>query len=157
MDHVLELYEAVIAWVFNTLVNPALYSLGMMSWSDLAYDGTAFLVAGILQVLATAVICIPLERTQPVQKIGTSANVRTDVIFTLINKLGLMPLFAFATLWWALRPLEAQARMWGYTPWSLEDFWPTLAAMPALSLVFYLLIFDRSSLIFLGLLDFQLR
>ncbi len=124
MEHVSELYEATIAWVFNTLVNPTLYSLGLMSWSDRAYDGTAFLVAGVLQVVATAAICIPLERVNPVQRIDLQANVRTDVIYTLINKLGLMPLFAFAVLWLALRPLEGEARMLGFTPWSLEDFWP---------------------------------
>lgn len=142
MEHVSELYEATIAWVFNTLVNPTLYSLGLMSWSDRAYDGTAFLVAGVLQVVATAAICIPLERVNPVQRIDLQANVRTDVIYTLINKLGLMPLFAFAVLWLALRPLEGEARMLGFTPWSLEDFWPALAAMPALSLAFYLVIID---------------
>ncbi|WP_156861830.1 sterol desaturase family protein [Casimicrobium huifangae] len=135
-------FEAIVGWVYSTAVDPLVYSFGLMSWAERAFDGTSFLVAGVLQVIATALICIPLERLAPVQVIAERRQVRTDVIFTLVNKLGLIPLFTFAALLLLLSPLEASARLHGYAPWSLEDFWPGLAGNPALSLLLYVIVLD---------------
>ena len=60
-------FEAIVGWVYSTAVDPLIYSLGLMSWAERAFDGTSFLVAGVLQVIATVLVCIPLERLAPVQ------------------------------------------------------------------------------------------
>lgn len=135
-------FEAIVGWVYATFVDPLVYALGVMSWAERAFDATGFFVAGVLQVIATALICIPLERLRPVQTISDRRQVRTDVIFTLVNKLGLIPLFTFAALLALVSPLEASLRLHGYAPWSLEDVWPALAALPALSLLLYIVVLD---------------
>ncbi len=142
MDTLFSTYEALVGWVYGALIDPLLFKLGLMSWSERAFDGTGFFVAGILQVIATALICIPLERLAPAQIIDDPQQKRTDIVFTLVNKLGLIPLFAFAVLLLILTPLEATARLHGFSPWSLEDLWPSLATMPAISLLLYVVILD---------------
>jgi sterol desaturase/sphingolipid hydroxylase (fatty acid hydroxylase superfamily) len=142
IDALFENYELLVGWVYATLVDPALFALGLMSWSERAFEGTSFFVAGILQVIATALICIPLERIAPAQIIADPQQKRSDIVFTLFNKLGLIPLFAFAALLLIVTPLESFARLQGYSPFSLEDLWSPLAAMPALSLLLYVVILD---------------
>ncbi len=135
-------FETLVGQVYTSFIDPLVFALGLMSWAERAFDATAFFVAGLLQVMATAAICIPLERLAPAQKIADGAHVRTDVIFTLVNKLGLIPLFTFAALLVLVSPLEAAARLHGFAPWSLEDVWPALAAMPVVSLPLYILLLD---------------
>jgi sterol desaturase/sphingolipid hydroxylase (fatty acid hydroxylase superfamily) len=62
----------------------------------------------------------------------------------VVNKLGVIPLLTFAALLLVFSPLDAWLRTLGYSPWSLEDFWPGLSAMPGLSLCLYVLILDFS-------------
>ena len=45
-------FEAIVGWVYATAVDPLVYSFGLMSWAERAFDGTSFLVAGVLQVNA---------------------------------------------------------------------------------------------------------
>jgi len=135
-------FEAIVGSVYATLIDPMVFSLGLMSWAERAFEGTTFAVAGALQVAATALICIPLERLAPVQPIADARSVRTDIAFTLFSKLGLIPLFTFAALALLMQPLEAAARLRGFTPWSLEDFWPALATSPALAMLAYVLLLD---------------
>jgi len=135
-------FEALVGWTYTTLVDPLVYALGLMSWAERAFDATGFFVGGLLQVIATAAICLPLERLAPAQTIAERRNVRTDIIFTLINKLGIVPLFTFALLLLLLTPLDGWLRLHGIAPWSLEDALPALAGLPLLSLLLYVLILD---------------
>jgi sterol desaturase/sphingolipid hydroxylase (fatty acid hydroxylase superfamily) len=139
VEHV---FEALVGWVYTTLVDPVIFALGLMSWAERAFDATTFFVSGLLQVAATAALCIPLQRLSPAQTITDRRDVRTDIYFTLANKLGLFPLFAFAALWWLFLPVEAWLRLHGFSPWSVEDVWPVLEREPALSLLLYILILD---------------
>lgn len=142
MDAIEHVFEALVGWVYVTLVDPAIFALGLMSWAERAFDATTFFVSGLLQVAATAALCIPLQRLAPAQTITDRGEVRTDIYFTLANKLGLFPLFAFAVLWWLFMPVEAWLRLHGFSPWSVEDVWPVLEREPALSLLLYILILD---------------
>ncbi|MBC7710660.1 MAG: sterol desaturase family protein [Rhizobacter sp.] len=142
MEFLEQAFESLVGGVYTTLVDPTIYSLGLMSWAERAFDATAFFVGGLLQVIATAALCLPLERVAPAQTISDQRHVRTDVLFTFANKVGLFPLFAFAALWVLFKPFESWLRLQGVTPWSLEDLWPALAGMPGLSLLFYIVILD---------------
>jgi sterol desaturase/sphingolipid hydroxylase (fatty acid hydroxylase superfamily) len=142
IDALVYAFESAVGWVYTTTVDPLLFALGLVSWAERAFDATGFLMAGLAQVIATALVCIPLERLAPAHSIVDRTHVRTDVIFTLVNKLGLIPLFTFAAMLAMLGPLESSARLHGYSPWSLEDIWPTLAFNPAVSLLIYVVVLD---------------
>ena len=80
----------VIGGVHNNFVSPLIYSAGLMSWSEGAYDATAFFVGGVLLMAFTALVCIPLERIAPVHTVLHRAAVRVDVVFTMVSKLGII-------------------------------------------------------------------
>ncbi len=135
-------FESAVGWLMAETVVPLLYAVGLMSWVEWAHEATTFLLAGLLQILAIIAICWPLERWRPVEAIRAPREVRTDVIYSLLAKLGLMPLLAFAALWGLLVPIERELRLAGYTPWSLEDLIPALTQWPGLSLIAYIVIID---------------
>jgi sterol desaturase/sphingolipid hydroxylase (fatty acid hydroxylase superfamily) len=141
-EYVTEAFETMVGVTYASVVEPLLYALGGMSWAERAFDATGFFVGGLAQVIAIVLICWPLEKLAPAQSIRDSRNVRTDVIYTLLNKLGLLPLFTFGVLLALVTPLDAWLRFHGYNPWSLEDLFPGLFAAPAINLLLYVLILD---------------
>jgi sterol desaturase/sphingolipid hydroxylase (fatty acid hydroxylase superfamily) len=142
MEFAAQLFESLVGWLFITAVQPVLFSLDLISWSERAFDATAFLVGGIVSVIATALICVPLEKLAPAQTIANDQNVRSDIAFTLFNKLGVLPLLSFGLLLALFTPLDAWLRMHGIAAFSLEDFAPALAANPLASLVLYVIVID---------------
>ena len=43
-------FEALVGWVYTAFVDPVMFSLGLMSWAERAFDATGFFVAGLLYV-----------------------------------------------------------------------------------------------------------
>lgn len=142
MEFATHQFESLVGWLFVTLVQPVLFSLDLMSWSERAFDATAFVVGGALSIVAIALVCWPLERLAPAQVIANRSNTRTDVIYTLVNKLGLLPLLSFGLLLTLFTPFDAWLRLHGFAPFSLEDAAPALAAAPVVSVLLYVLILD---------------
>jgi sterol desaturase/sphingolipid hydroxylase (fatty acid hydroxylase superfamily) len=142
MDFVTDLFESAVTWLFVNAVQPLLFATDAMSWSERAYDATSFFLGGVLSVVAIALICLPLERLAPAQRVSDARNVRTDVAYTIINKLGLLPLLSFGLLLALFTPLDAWFRLQGFAPFSLEDFAPSLVAIPFASLLLYVVILD---------------
>jgi sterol desaturase/sphingolipid hydroxylase (fatty acid hydroxylase superfamily) len=142
MNYATELFESAVSWLFVSAVQPLLFAMDAMSWSERAFDATAFVLGGVVSVIATALVCLPLEKLAPAQAIANPHNIRTDVIYTLANKLGLLPLVSFGLLLALFTPFDAWLRLQGFAPFSLEDFAPALAANPFASLLLYVLIID---------------
>lgn len=142
MEFATQLFESAAGWLFITAVQPLLFATGAMSWSERAFDATAYLVGGILSVIAVALVCLPLEHLAPAQRVSHRANVRTDVLYTLVSKLGLLPLLSFGLLLAFFTPLDAWLRLQGFAPFSLEDIAPVLANNPFASVLLYVLIID---------------
>ena len=83
-DSFTALQEALCA-----LAAPLLFSLGMGNLLEDAYAASAWLLAGVLQILVILLIFGPLQRWRPVEAVPDRATIRTDMIYTLIHRLGL--------------------------------------------------------------------
>ena len=142
MEWATQAFETVVGWLFINAVQPILFSLDRMSWSERAFDATGFFVGGLLSIIAIAVVCAPLERMAPAQTVADARNRRTDIVFTFINKLGLLPLLSFGLLLALFTPVDAWLRLHGFAPFSLEDAAPSLAALPFVSVLLYVLVID---------------
>ncbi len=139
-----ETYLDLKVWLFQTLLLPGLYDLGWMQWEEDAFEWLDFALLGAATVLVSWIVCRPLEAAMPVERRapGERSTVGTDVTYTLLNRLGLVPLFAFV----ALQPLEVA---WegllanaGMIPPTLETMVPALRDWPLAAFAAYVVILD---------------
>jgi sterol desaturase/sphingolipid hydroxylase (fatty acid hydroxylase superfamily) len=70
--------------------------------------------------------------------------IRTDIVYTIINRLGLLLLVIFGVLNPAALWIDGTLRFRGYIPPTLEQLVPALAPFPLMTLFAYLLIIDFS-------------
>jgi sterol desaturase/sphingolipid hydroxylase (fatty acid hydroxylase superfamily) len=137
-------YLSVKVWLFETLLLPTLYAAGWMQWEEDAFEWLDFALLGALTVLVAYLVCRPLEAALPVERraAGEPSTVGTDVAYTLLNRLGLVPLFAFV----ALQPLEiaweALLADAGVIPPTLETVIPALRDWPLVTFALYVVIID---------------
>jgi sterol desaturase/sphingolipid hydroxylase (fatty acid hydroxylase superfamily) len=137
-----QLTGAVQTWLFVTLVQPLLWHLHMMDMDDLAYDGLLWVVYGALQVLLLYLVLRPLEWLAPLERWDSRRGIGTDVIYTLVNRLGLLPLLFFLTL----QPLFDLALAWlhlhGLDNLNLDALWPGMSLHPLAGFLIYLVVLD---------------
>jgi len=131
------LQEALFA-----LAAPILFSLGMGNLLEDAYAASAWLLAGVLQILVILVIFGPLQRWRPVEAVTDRATIRTDMIYTLIHRLGLFRVLLFFLLDPLLSNTFGQLRVAGLGTFHLDQLWPGVTDGALASLVIYLVVFD---------------
>jgi sterol desaturase/sphingolipid hydroxylase (fatty acid hydroxylase superfamily) len=130
------------ASIYEGAVVPALYALGLMEFSEDAFDWLNFALFGLLQIAVIVVVCRPLEAWRPVEPITDPRAVRTDAVFTLVRNLGVLPLVMFVLF----RPIavgwEAGLASLGFVPPTLESLLPFLDAMPFVAFCVYVVLLD---------------
>ena len=135
-------YDTAFNWVFAGVTQPLLFSFGLMNYWDEAYLGTETVLLGALEITLLALIVVPLEKWRPFEAQQDAAAVRTDFVYTLINRLGLLPLFLFTiTL-----PVEGAIDGWlheqGIARITLDTLLPVLMSHPLVAFFSYLVVFD---------------
>ena len=138
------LFDAMQTGIFQAVVQPAAYRLGLMAYSELAYDGVAWFLYGMLQILLAVLILRPLESLVPAENWPDRKGTRLDIVYTVLSRSGLLPLVFFVLL----RPLTAAIDGWlrlrGWILPNLEDLIPGLAMMPLASFLIYLVLIDAA-------------
>lgn len=139
----LDAYHATLGWMFEAAIIPALYAMGAVSWAEDVFQWLEFAVLGLLTVAVIYTICRPLEAWRPVERwTGSSAAVRTDIFYTFLARLGLLPMLAFVLFasmqaWW-----EGSVADSGFIPPTLESLVPWLRGHPLVALLAYIVILD---------------
>ncbi|MXP64480.1 fatty acid hydroxylase family protein [Roseomonas sp. M0104] len=135
-------WNSLNGWIFETLVQPALYSLGLMEWAEDAFDWIDFALFGLVQVLVVYAICRPLEAWRPVEPRTDGRSIRTDILYTLLTRLGLLPLLAFVLFASMESRLSGLVASSGWVPPTLETLFPALRDAPLLALAVYIVVLD---------------
>lgn len=142
MDFFVDAFDAVHQWLFETLVQPLVFAIGLGNRLEDAYSGTGWLLVGLLQLAVMLAVIAPLQRWRPVEPVRDRAAIRVDVIYTLIHRLGLVRLVLFFTLMPLLDDLIGQLRVWGLPTFHLDYLWPGVSDLPLVSLLIYLVVMD---------------
>lgn len=142
IDALAAVATALASAVFERVVLPVVYGLGLMLYVEDAYAATVAAVLGVGQLVLALAVLRPLEWAIPAERWADRRAVRPDVIYTLLDRLGLTTLLFFVTLRPLADRLEAAARRTGYIPPQLEDLLPWLAGQPLLALAAYVVILD---------------
>ncbi len=143
MQTLIHLFAQAQAWVFETIVSPALYFLDLASLQERAFEATEFFLLGVLEILFIALVLQTLERVNPVELSASKPRrLNVDLIYTALNRLGAAPLLIFAILAIPFDVLDGWLRIQGFIPPKLEDFIPAMQQNPIMSFIIYLLVID---------------
>ena len=135
-------YTDLTGWIFEHALQPLLYALGMMDWAEDAYAWLDFALFGLFGIAAAWALCRPLEAWRPVEPLADRGAVRTDMLYTFLSRLGLLPLLAFVLLASAQAAWEGWLTEAGLLPPTLEELVPGLRAYPVLAFAAYVVILD---------------
>ena len=142
MDWFGDCFSAAQQWLFEAAVQPAMFALGMGNLLEDAYDATAWFMVGVIQVVILLALIGPLQRWRPVEPVTDRATIRTDVLYTLIHRLGLFRVALFFTLDPWFDEAFGALRTAGYGTFHLDQVWPGVTDNALVSLLIYLVVFD---------------
>lgn len=128
--------------LFESVVQPIAFASGMGNLLDLAYDGTGWVLVGLLQFAVMLAVFYPLEKALPVFKVTDWRAVRVDILYTAIHRLGLFKLLMFFSIDPLVDHLVGEFRVMGFPTFHLELWWPGASNQPVLAFMVYLVVFD---------------
>ncbi|HMS78226.1 MAG TPA: sterol desaturase family protein [Burkholderiaceae bacterium] len=129
-------------WLFEGVVQPLLYAFGGMRWAEELFDFTEWVVLGAIEVVVLALVLGALERRWPAEPVTDRAAIRTDVLYTLLHRLGAFALIVFALVTPLVDALEGQLRLLGFSRINVDQLWPGVTDVPWVSFAIYLVLFD---------------
>ena len=135
-------FYAAAGWLQEQALLPALYALGLMQWEEVSFGWALFACYGVAQVLLTLAVCMPLERWRPVETWPDAKPVWVDVFYTLLARVGVLPLVAFVLFYTLQVGLNGWLTDRGYVPPTLERLVPALLGHHVLTFVCYAVILD---------------
>jgi sterol desaturase/sphingolipid hydroxylase (fatty acid hydroxylase superfamily) len=141
-DWMADTYGLFTGWLFEEAVQPAMYALGLMDWAEEAFHWLDFFVFGLLGIGVVYLVCRPLEAWRPVERWEDGSAVWTDVVYTLLARLGILPLLAFVLFAAVQVRIEGLIADSGWVPPTLESTFPGLRETPLLALLIYIVILD---------------
>jgi sterol desaturase/sphingolipid hydroxylase (fatty acid hydroxylase superfamily) len=142
MDWLQDLFSIVQQWLFESLIEPAMFKVGLGHLLEDGYDASGWLLVGLIQILVLAVVIGPLQRWWPVETVTDKRAVRTDVIYTLIHRLGLFRVALFFMIQPLFDRLFGNLRLAGFGTFQLDQLWPSVTELPIVSFIIYLVVFD---------------
>jgi sterol desaturase/sphingolipid hydroxylase (fatty acid hydroxylase superfamily) len=142
LDTLSDLFTGVHAWLFEALLQPALFALGFMTYAEPAFEALEMALYGVLEIGLMLLLLRPLESWRPVEHWRDRRAVRVDVLYTFLHRLGIVPLMVFLLLQPLQELVDGSLRLQGFIPPSLEDLWPWFSAHPLASFFVYLAILD---------------
>ena len=136
------LVEPFQGWVFETVLLPLVYSLGLSAYSEEIYEATGTALLGLLFILVAYALIRPLEAWRPLQAWRDRRAIRVDVVYTLLQKSGALPLVFFLVLSPAWLPMESWLHSNDLIAWQLEDMLPWLQNSTLAAFLVYALAID---------------
>jgi len=142
IDAFMSVLAEIQGWLFDSLISPAMFALGVVEFLDEAYTGTELFLLGVVQILLLYALLRPLESLRPAEVWADRRAVRVDVLYTLIHRLGLFGLATFLLLGPWLDVLAGTLRLEGWRTFNLDDLWPGVTSIPLVAFLLYLVVFD---------------
>jgi sterol desaturase/sphingolipid hydroxylase (fatty acid hydroxylase superfamily) len=134
--------ETLQLWLFEGLFQPLLFRLGLMSFAEAVFDMSEWLVLGTFEVAVLALVLGGLERWRPLEAVADRQAVRIDILYTLLQRLGVVAFGTFALVTPVVDWLEAEIRFAGLSRPNLDQLVPGVTDVPLVSFVIYLVVLD---------------
>ena len=95
METLTDLFAQAQQWLFEAWVQPLAVWAGLSNILEVAYEGTGWLLVGLIQIAVMLLLIGPMQGLWPAEPLRDRAAVRTDVLYTLLHRLGLFKLAMF--------------------------------------------------------------
>jgi sterol desaturase/sphingolipid hydroxylase (fatty acid hydroxylase superfamily) len=141
MRPLVDLWVGTQTWLFETLVSPLLFSLNLMEWFEPAFNAVEFVMLGVVQIVVIATVMRFCERRWGVER-GEEGLVGVDRVYTVLNKLGIVPLLVFVVAYPVTQEIEHLVRLMGFAPPRLERLIPGLHDNAFASFLVYFALYD---------------
>ena len=117
MEWITDQFVALQQWVFEAAVQPLVYAVGLGGWGEDAFDATGWLLIGLIEVLVLLAVIGPLQRWRPAEAVSDRGAIRTDIVYTLIHRLGLF--LALSAGFWSAICIIISGPLWtrGWPEW----------------------------------------
>jgi len=142
MRQLLDIWIGTQTWIFETVVSPILFHLGLMEWYEPAFNAVEIVMLGVVQIVVIAVGMRFFERRWPLERVPNDDLVAVDRVYTFLNKLGIIPLAVFVVTYPISNEIEHMVRAWGYAPPRLERIFPWLHDSALASFLVYFVLYD---------------
>ena len=142
MRDILDLWISIQTWIFETLVGPVIFKFGLMMWYEPAFNAVEIFMLGIVQIVFIAVGMRALEKKWPLEAATDEGLVGVDRVYTVLNKLGIVPLAIFIVIFPVTQGIEYLFRSVGMAPWRIEHLAPWLHSNALLSFLVYFVLYD---------------
>lgn len=141
-DWIQEMFAELHQHVFESGVLPVLYALELGGEAERAFNATQFFLIGAIEITLLAIVLGALEKWRPVEEQPHTDWKKTDALYTMLHRLGFVPLLLFFLLMPLVDALDGTLRMHNIIPPNLEDLVPWLAGAPLVSFLVYLVVLD---------------
>jgi sterol desaturase/sphingolipid hydroxylase (fatty acid hydroxylase superfamily) len=113
-----------------------------MRYAEELFDFTEWVVLGAIEIAVLALVLGFLERRWPAEPVTDRAAIRTDIVYTLLHRLGGFALLVFALVQPLFDALEGELRLLGVSRLNVDQLWPGVTDLPLVAFVIYLVLFD---------------
>ncbi|MBC3918995.1 sterol desaturase family protein [Undibacterium sp. CY18W] len=137
-----DLFTNLQAWIFETIVQPLMFYLGLGEFVEDSFEGVEWFILGVLQLIILFIVLRPLESWIPVHEIKNRYARWNDFIYTALHRLGAFSILVFFVLDPLLDSASAVLHLQGVNPFNLENIWPDMLQYPVLLFFVYLFVLD---------------
>ncbi|MFZ6724378.1 sterol desaturase family protein [Undibacterium sp. MH2W] len=138
----IEQFWSLQQYLFESAIQPLMLKIGLANLLEDAFDGTGWLLLGLLQIVLLLLVIRPLERWRPVEPITDRDSIKTDIFYTLLHRLGIFNLLMFFSLNPIFDYLSGKLHVAGIPTFNLDNIWPGFTDEPIVSLIVYFIILD---------------
>jgi sterol desaturase/sphingolipid hydroxylase (fatty acid hydroxylase superfamily) len=128
-------------WLFETVIQPLVFQLGLGEYVEDAFEGTEWLLIGVLELTLLFIVLRPMEALIPVHKFNDPRARWNDFIYTVLHRIGLFSVLIFFTLDPLMDALAGLLRFESFQPLNLESLWPGISPLGAFVVYFVVLDF----------------
>src|SRR5262245_4610352 len=121
------------AWLFESAVQPLLFSLNLGDIAEEAFEGTEWFMIGVLELALLFLGLRPLEAWIPVKPDLDPRARRNDFVYTCVHRLGAFTVAVFFVLGPLYDALASRLHLAGLTHFNLEQLWPGVTDIPLAS------------------------
>lgn len=134
------------AAVFESVVQPVLFSIGLIHHAEPAFEGTYWFLVGLVEIGLLALVVGGAQRRWPVEPITEPETVRTDFFYTVLHRLGLFGIAIFLLVQPIVDLLKSQLTLAGFQPIQADHWFdwliPNLSHNAVFSFCIYLIALD---------------